>query len=84
MGPRRTVEERMRDVRRLVEAAREVHAQRARLAPAIARATALSPEGVELGFESLERDASDEDLRTLVARAGAARGGHRRREAPVY
>jgi hypothetical protein len=62
----------MRDVRRVLEASREVHARRTRLAPAIARATGLSPEGVELGFESLERDASDEELRALVARAGDA------------
>jgi hypothetical protein len=72
MGSRRTVDERVRDVRRLLEASREVHARRAHLAPAIAQATGLSPEGVELGFESLERDASDEDLRALVARAGDA------------
>jgi hypothetical protein len=72
MGSRRTAHERIRDVRRLLEASREVHARRARLAPAIAQATGLSPEGVELGFESLERDASDEDLRALVARAGEA------------
>jgi hypothetical protein len=70
MASSRTVEQRVRDVRRLLEASREVHGGRARLASAIGRAAALSPEGVELGFASLERDASDEDLRLLVARAG--------------
>jgi hypothetical protein len=72
MASRRALEDRIRDVRRLLEASREVHADRSRLAPGIARATGLSPEGVELGFSSLERDASDEDVRALVERAGDA------------
>jgi hypothetical protein len=76
MDSHRTPAERVRDVRRLLEASREVHARRARLAPAIARDTGLSPEGVELGFGSLERDASDEDLRALVERAGEASQVH--------
>lgn len=62
----------MDDVRRLLAAARAVHAGRARLAPAIARATGLSPEGVELGFASLERAATDGELRALVEAAGDA------------
>jgi hypothetical protein len=69
---RRSADERVRDLRRLLEAARAVHAQRATLAADIARTTGLSPEGVELGFASLERDASDDDLHALVACAGDA------------
>ncbi len=72
MSAHRTAEERIRDARRMLEAANLVHAQRARLAPEIARTTGLSPAGVELGFESLERGATEEELRTLVARAGDA------------
>jgi hypothetical protein len=66
----RTTEARIQDVRRVLDAARVVHAMRAHLAEEIARATGLSPQGVELGFESLERDASDDELHALVARAG--------------
>ena len=72
----RGFQERARDVGRLLEAARAVHAEQARLAPAIARSTGLSPEGVALGFESLERDASPADLRALVDSAGDARHVH--------
>jgi hypothetical protein len=71
MMPRST-DERIADVRRLLRAAREVHAHRARHAADVARATGLTREGVELGFASLERDASDEDLHALVAAAGDA------------
>jgi hypothetical protein len=68
----RTTEERIADVRRLLAAAHAVHADRARIAPAIAASTELSPEGVELGFDSLEREATDAELRGLVAVAGDA------------
>lgn len=69
-------DERTRDARRLLEAARHVYAHRARLVPAIVASTGLSPEGVELGFESLETDATDEQLRALVHAAGSARHVH--------
>jgi hypothetical protein len=72
MASGRSLEDRIRDVRRLLEAAREVHAARSRLAPGIARATGLSPKGVELGFASLECEAGDEEVRALVERAGDA------------
>jgi hypothetical protein len=68
--PGRGTEARIADVRRLLAAAARVHEERARWAPAIARSTGLSAQGVELGFACLERDASDDDLRTLVAGAG--------------
>ncbi len=57
-------------MRRLLAAARDVYDARARYVADIARTTGLSPEGVELGFESLERDASEEELSALVAAAG--------------
>jgi hypothetical protein len=60
----------MADVRRLLAAARAVHADRARIAPRIQQATGLSLEGVELGFASLELDASDAELGALVEAAG--------------
>jgi Acyl-CoA reductase (LuxC) len=72
----RTVDERLRDVRGWVEAARAVHADRARHVVAIAASTGLSPEGVELGFDCLERDATDAELRALVASAGDAARVH--------
>lgn len=64
------------DVRRLLEAARAVHADRARLAPAIAASTGLTSQGVELGFASLETQATDAELRALVAAAGRAARVH--------
>jgi hypothetical protein len=72
----RDVRARLEDVRRLLAAARAVYAERARFAPAIARTTGLTPEGVELGFASLERDADDADLCRLVAAAGDASHVH--------
>jgi hypothetical protein len=72
----RSVDDRVRDVRRLLAAAGAVFEDRARLAPAIVATTGLSPEGVELGFSSLERDAPDESLRRLAARAGDAAHVH--------
>ena len=68
----RTVDDRARDVRRWLEAARAVHADRARIAASIAASTGLSSEGVELGFESLERDATAAELHALVDSAGSA------------
>jgi len=72
----RTVDERVRDVRRLLEAAGHVYEKRQELVPSLVRATGLSPQGVLLGFESLERDASDAELRALVERAGDAAHVH--------
>jgi Acyl-CoA reductase (LuxC) len=72
----RSVDERVRDVTRWLEAARDVYQRRGELAPAIARSTGLSPEGVALGFDSLERDATPAELRELVARAGDATHVH--------
>jgi hypothetical protein len=72
----RSVDERVRDVRRLLEAARQVYEKRDELVPSLVRTTGLSPEGVLLGFESLERDASDAELRALVESAGDAAHVH--------
>ncbi len=72
----RTVDERVEDVRAWLAAARAVHADRARLLAPIAASTGLSPEGVELGFDCLERDATDAELRALVASAGDAARVH--------
>jgi hypothetical protein len=72
----RTVEDRVADVRRLLVCARAVHDRRERIAPAIVAASGLTYEGVELGFASLERDATDDELRALVAGAGDTRHVH--------
>ena len=72
----RSVDERVRDVRRWLDAARAVHADRARHAAAIAASTGLSLEGVEVGFDCLERDATTAELRALVASAGDAASVH--------
>ena len=53
-----------------------MHAQRSLLSGDIANATGLTREGVELGFASLEREASDADLATLVDAAGDASHVH--------
>jgi len=66
----------MSDVRRLLDCARAVHAGRAGIAPAIAATSGLSAEGVELGFASLEQEATDMELRALVAAAGDAERVH--------
>jgi len=58
---------RVADVRRLLRGAQVVYNERARLVPAIVATTGLTLEGVELGFGSLERDASDTELHSLVA-----------------
>ncbi len=72
----RTAADRVADVRRLLAAAERVHQGRESLVPEIVRTTGLSPEGVELGFGCLERDASDEELRALVEGAGDAAHVH--------
>lgn len=72
----RSVEQRTADVRRLLRASQGVFERRAEFSSAIAAATGLTPEGVELGFESLERDASDDEVRSLVAAAGQAQDVH--------
>ncbi|MDP9000003.1 MAG: acyl-CoA reductase [Myxococcota bacterium] len=72
----RTVDARMADVRRLLEAARSVYLGRARISADIVRATGLTAAGVELGFASLERDVDDADLRALVTAAGRANRVH--------
>jgi hypothetical protein len=69
----RSVEARIGDVRRLVGAARRLVEGRAALAPALARSTGLSPEGVELALtRHLEIDPADAELRRLVEDAGDA------------
>src|SRR5580704_4810894 len=70
----RSADERVHDVRRLLAAACRVYDDRARLVPALVEATGLSPQGIELGFASLEREATDEELEAMVAAAGDA--GH--------
>ncbi|HEX8794334.1 MAG TPA: acyl-CoA reductase [Polyangiaceae bacterium] len=72
----RGVDERIEDVRRLLAAARGVYERRQELVPSLVRTTGLSPEGVLLGFDSLERDASDAALRSLVESAGDATHVH--------
>lgn len=62
----------MEDVRALMSAARAL-ASRPALVSEIAASTGLSRPGVELALaEHLELDATDEELRRLVARAGSA------------
>jgi hypothetical protein len=73
---RRDEAARVAAVRRLLAAAGRLHEDRARLVPALVRATALSPEGVELGFASLEREATEAELRALVGAAGDASHVH--------
>jgi hypothetical protein len=75
-GGGRSVEARMADVRRLLACARTVYEERSRIASAIGASTGLSSAGVELGFASLERTASDAELRALVTGAGDARQVH--------
>ncbi len=70
----RTLEEKWRDVRRVVEAAREVAADRARLVDDLVLSTGLTREGVELGFvRHLELDPTDAEISLLIASAGAAK-----------
>jgi hypothetical protein len=72
----RSVGRRIDDVRRLLVAARVVYEDRARIASRIGLSTGLPLEGVEVGFASLERDASDADLSALVAAAGDCDRAH--------
>jgi hypothetical protein len=72
----RPIEERIEDVARLLAAARAVYDGRARIAPALARSTGLSLEGIELGFASLELVATPDELRALVLSAGDASHAH--------
>ena len=72
----RSVDDRAVALKRLLAAARVVHGERCRIAPQLARTTGLSPEGVELGFASLELEATEAELRALIARAGSARHVH--------
>lgn len=68
---KRSVAERIADVRRLQHAARTAADDRATLVPAIVASTGLSTEGVELALRRhLELDATDEELTRLVERAG--------------
>lgn len=69
----RSVEARIQDVQRLLAAARRIVDRRASIVPALAASTGLSPEGVELALtRHLEIDASEDQLRSLVAHAGDA------------
>lgn len=69
----RSVAERTRDVRRLLDAARSLVNSRAKLLPELVRTTGLSSQGVELALtHHLELDATDEELAALVKGAGEA------------
>jgi hypothetical protein len=72
----RDLRDRMASLRRLLAAAASVHRDRSRIAPEVGRATGLSVEGVEAGFGCLEREASDSELRSLIASAGEAEHVH--------
>jgi acyl-CoA reductase LuxC len=73
---KRALSDRLEAVGRLLEAARTVHEDRSRIAPLLVRATGLTPEGVELGFASLEVDATEDELRELISGAGEAEHVH--------
>lgn len=63
----RSVEERVRAVRRVLDAGRKVFRDRASLTAALSRSTGLARENIELGFtEHWEIDASEDDVRALV------------------
>src|ERR1700722_15034355 len=72
----RRLHERVDDVRRLLRAATRVYADRARWLPALVESTGLTEPGIELGFESFEREATEEELNALVDAAGDARHVH--------
>jgi hypothetical protein len=72
----RSLDERLSSVRRLLAAAARVYARRDALAADIAESTGLSPEGVKLGFDYLERGASDADLATFVSMATETKHVH--------
>lgn len=61
------LEDARRAVRAALAAAARLHARRDELAPVLAASTGLSLEGVLLGFESLERAATDDDVARLAA-----------------
>jgi acyl-CoA reductase-like NAD-dependent aldehyde dehydrogenase len=66
----RTIADRIKDLRRLQQAARAAIADPAALVPAIAESTGLSTEGVELALSRhVEVEATDADLTKLVERA---------------
>jgi hypothetical protein len=67
---KRTVADRIASVRGLLAAARDVYARRSSFIPELVRTTGLTSAGVTLGFEALERKATDEELASLVAAAG--------------
>jgi acyl-CoA reductase-like NAD-dependent aldehyde dehydrogenase len=67
----RNAAERIADVRRLQQAARDVIERRSALVPAIVESTGLSTEGVELALaRHVEVDATEAELAALVAHAG--------------
>jgi hypothetical protein len=67
----RSAADRIADVRRLLEAARGLVAQRAELVPAIVESTGLSVEGVELALaRHVETEATAAELARLVEHAG--------------
>ena len=69
----RSVETRIAEVRAVALAARAVVDRRDELTAAIVESTGLSAAGVELALtRHLELDASDAELRRLVAQAGDA------------
>jgi hypothetical protein len=72
----RSFDERVSDVRCLLAASGAVYRDREALAPDITRSTGLTREGVELGFECLERAATPAELRALVDSAGDAARVH--------
>jgi hypothetical protein len=73
----RSVGARIDDVRRWLAAARAVVRDRAHIVPDLVRSTGLSRAGVELGLERcLEVEATDDELRALVAEAGDVRCVH--------
>jgi hypothetical protein len=73
---RRSAARRREDVRRLLRAAQSTYERRATLTDRIALSTGLSRAGVELGFESLERDATDVELDALEASVPPASSVH--------
>ncbi|WP_394832836.1 proline dehydrogenase [Pendulispora rubella] len=59
---------RLADLRRILDAARGLVERRAALIPELVQSTGLSPEGVEHALlHHLETDATEDDLRTLLA-----------------
>jgi hypothetical protein len=70
----RDLKERRDDVWRVVEGARAVASERARLVGDLVTSTGLSPEGVDLAFERhLELDPTDAEVEALIASAGSAK-----------